>query len=133
MPWICPKCGRQFKHATNYHSCVRVNADSLFTGKNPNVKKVYDKILKETKKFGSVNVSPVQSGIMLKNVSTFLSMRLGKSWLDIDFALPQETNEFPIYKAFRYTKTKVVHYVRLESPKEVDKQLVNRSEEHTSE
>ena len=125
MPWNCPKCGRQFKHATNYHSCVRVNANSHFINKNPNVKAVYEKILKETKKFGEVNVSPVQSGIMLKNVSTFLSMRLGKGWLDVDFFLPQETNEFPIYKTFRYTKRKVVHYVRLESTAEVDKQLVN--------
>lgn len=124
MPWNCAKCGRQFKHATTYHSCVRVNPDSHFIGKKPNVKKVYDKILKETKKFGNVNVSPVQSGIMLKNASTFLGIRLGKTWLDMDFFLPEETNEFPIYKTMRYSKSKTVHYVRLENPKEVDKQLI---------
>lgn len=125
MPWICPKCGRQFKHATNYHSCVKVNEDIHFINKKPNVLKVYEKILKETKKFGKVNVSPVKSGILLKNISTFLGMRLKKDSLDIDFFLPEETNEFPIYKTFRYTKSKVVHYVRLENPKEVDRQLVN--------
>ena len=125
MPWICPKCNRLFKHATNYHSCVKVNADIHFANKKPNVKAVYEKILKETKKFGKVNVSPVQSSILLKNVSTFLGIKPRKDSVDIDFFLPEETNEFPIYKTFRYTKNKAVHCVRLESPKEVDKQLVN--------
>lgn len=124
MPWICPKCNRLFKHKTTYHSCVKVNAGMHFINKQPNVKEVYEKILKETKKFGKVNVSPVKSGILLKNVSTFLGIKPGKTFIDVDFFLPEETNEFPIYKTLRYTKNKVVHYVRLESPKEVDKQLV---------
>ncbi|MBI4930401.1 MAG: hypothetical protein HY841_06540 [Bacteroidetes bacterium] len=125
MPWNCPTCNRLFKHAVSYHSCVKVNPDSHFTGKNPNVKAVYEKILKETKKFGKVNVSPVKNGILLKNLSTFLGIGLKKSFLDIEFFLAEETNEFPIYKTFRYTKNKTVHYVRLENPKEVDRQLLN--------
>ena len=125
MPWICPKCGRQFKYATNYHSCVRVNADKHFMNKEPNVRTVYDKILREAKKFGKVNISPVQTSIMFKNVSTFLGINLRKDSLDISFFLPEETNEFPVYKTFRYGKNKVAHSVRLESPSEVDKQLVN--------
>jgi hypothetical protein len=104
---------------------VKVNANKHFQNKNRNVKAVYDKILRETKKFGKINVSPVQSSIMLKNVSTFLNIRLMKNCVDVDFFLHEETNEFPVYKTFRYTKSKVVHYVRLEDPAEVDKQLVN--------
>ena len=125
MIWNCPKCGRQFKHATTYHSCVRINPDSHFIGKNQNVKAVYEKILKETKNFGKVNVSPVQNSILLKNDSTFLSIHPRKNSLEVEFFLPKETKEFPIYKTFRYTKNKTVHYVRLENPKEVDRQLVN--------
>ncbi len=125
MPWVCPKCGRQFKYETSYHSCVKVDAGKHFLNKAANVKAVYEKIIRETKKFGKVNVSPVQSSIMLKNVSTFANMRLMKSCVDVDFFLPEETNEFPVYKTFRYTKSKVVHYVRLENPSEVDSQFIN--------
>jgi len=124
MPWICPKCGRQFKHATNYHSCVKVDADRHFINKKPEVKAMFEKILKETKKFGNVNVSPVQNSIMLKNASTFLAIKPKKEWADIEFFLPEEVHEFPVYKTARYTKNKVVHFVRLENPKEVDKQLM---------
>ena len=125
MPWNCPKCGRQFKYATNYHSCVKVNADSHFVNKKPNVRAVYEKILKETKKFGKVNVSPVQTSIMLKNVSTFLGIHLYKESMDVSFFLPEEKNEFPVIKTFRYGKNKIAHTIRLEHPKEVDRQLVN--------
>ena len=124
MLWTCPKCHRQFKYATSYHSCVKVNPENHFINKKPNVKAVYEKILNETRKFGNVNISPVKSGILLKNISTFLGIKLRKDFLDIEFFLPEETNEFPVYKTFRYTKSKVVHYVRLENPIEVDKQLV---------
>ena len=124
MTWNCPKCGRQFKHATNYHSCVRVNADKHFINKKPNVRAVYEKILKETKKFGKVNVSPVQTSIMLKNISTFLGMHLRKDSMDVSFFLPEETNEFPVHKTFRYGKNKIAHTLRIERTSEVDKQLV---------
>ncbi len=124
MPWTCPKCERQFKHEIPYHSCVKVNVASHFINKQPNVRAVYNKILKEATKFGTVNVSPVKSGIYLKRVSSFLGIRLSKTWVDLDFFLPEETSEFPIYKTMRYTKSKTVHFVRLENPKEVDRQLV---------
>jgi hypothetical protein len=124
MSWICPKCNRQFKHATDYHSCVKVDVKTHFNGKSPGIKKIYDRILKEVKKFGKVNVSPVQSSIMLKNVSTFLGLRVAKGWVEIDFFLPEETHDFPIHKTMRYTKKKTIHYVRLESAAQVDKQLV---------
>ena len=124
MPWNCPKCNRQFKYATEYHSCVKVDVKTHLAGKGPTIKAVYDKILKEVKKFGKVNVSPVQSSIMLKNVSTFMGIRLSKSWVEIDFFLPEETHDFPIHKTMRYSKKKTVHYVRLEDPKEIDKQLM---------
>ena len=124
MSWVCPKCNRQFKYETSYHSCVKVDVGKHFINKKPNVKEVYEKILKETKKFGKVNISPVQTSIMLKNVSTFLGINLRKDSVDIIFFLPEETNEFPIYKTFRYGKNKVAHSIRLESTAEVDKQLV---------
>ena len=124
MLWNCPKCNRQFKHATTYHSCVKVDADSHFINKAPNVKAVYEKILKEVRKFGKINVSPVKSSIMLKNASSFLGIKPGKAFVDLDFVLPEETHEFPIYKTMKYSKNKVIHFVRLESTKEVDKQLL---------
>ncbi len=125
MPWICPKCFRQFKHKISDHSCVKIDVRTHFIGKQPNVKAIYNKLIKEVHKFGYVNVSPVKGSILLKNVSTFMGIRISKRWVSIDFFLPIESIEFPIYKAMRYSKKKVVHFVQLEKPKEVDKQLLH--------
>jgi|WetSurMetagenome_2_1015567.scaffolds.fasta_scaffold163565_1 hypothetical protein len=75
MPWICPECKRQFKNRNQEHSCVRIDPDDLFVGKDPVVRKTYDKLLKAALKFGDVNVSPVRIGVMLKSPGTFVAIK----------------------------------------------------------
>jgi hypothetical protein len=125
MSWGCPRCKRLFKRKNQWHSCVQMDAGKHFIGRQPNVKKVFDKILSETKKFGPVNVSTVKNAIMLKSSGTFLAVKPKKEWLDMEFLLDEEINEFPVHKTFRISKNRVAHFMRLEKPAEVDKQLVN--------
>jgi Domain of unknown function (DUF5655) len=106
--WVSPDCGRRFKHRNQEHSCVRLNPDDHFVGKEPRVRKIYDRLLSEVMKFGNVDVSPVKNGVMLKGQSTFLAVKPKKSWVDIEFILGEEVNVYPVHKAFRYTKSKVV-------------------------
>jgi len=122
--WVCPDCGRQFKHKNQAHSCVRLNPDDHFIGKDPKVRATYDKLLREVEKFGDVNVSSVKIGMMLKAPSTFVAVKPKKSWVDIEFILDEEINQFPVHKTFRYTKGRFAHFVRLEGPKDVSKKLL---------
>ncbi len=122
--WTCPDCGRQFKHRNQSHSCLRVNPDDHFVGKDPKVKETYDKLLSEVQKFGDVNVSPVRVGVMLKKGSTFLALKPKKTCLDIEFILDEEITEFPVYKTFKYTAGRWAHFVRLENPHDVTKKLL---------
>ena len=122
--WVCPDCGRRFKHRNQEHSCVRLNPDDHFVGKEPRVRKIYDRLLSEVMKFGNVDVSPVKNGVMLKGQSTFLAVKPKKSWVDIEFILGEEVNVYPVHKTFRYTKGKVAHFVRLSSPQQVNKKLI---------
>lgn len=122
--WTCPDCGRQFKHRNQSHSCLRLNPDDLFSGKETRVKEIYDRLLKEVGKFGDVNVSPVRVGVMLKVRSTFAAVKPKKSWVDLEFILDEEINEFPVHKTFRYTAGRWAHFVRLEHSKDVSKKLL---------
>lgn len=124
MPWVCPDCGRQFKHKNQEHSCIRLDPDVHFVGKDPKVRATYDKLLREVKKFGNVNVSPVKIGVMLKGASTFVAVKPKMMWMDIEFILDEEIAEFPVHKTFRYTKNRFAHFVRLEHPKDVTKKLI---------
>jgi hypothetical protein len=71
-----------------------------------------------------VNVSPVEVGVMLKGASTFVAVKPKKMWVDIEFILDEEINEFPVHEIFRYTKRRFAHFVRLEGPNDVSKKLV---------
>ena len=125
MTWSCPKCKRIFKHKNQWHSCVRIEAENHFSDKDPNVKKMYEKIVREVRKFGEVNVSPVKSSIMLKSKGTFVAIKPKLGSLDIEFFAEEEINDYPILKSLRVSKRRVAHLVRLENPKDINKQLLN--------
>ena len=124
MPWTCPKCKRSFKNKNQSHSCVRINPDDHFVGKDPRVKRVYDALLREVGRFGPVDVSPVRIGIMLKGASTFLAVKPKQKWIDIEFALDEPIEEYPVHKTVQYAKGRWAHFIRLEHPKDVTKKLV---------
>jgi len=122
--WTCPECGRLFKHKHQSHSCLRIDPDEHFRGKSPHVRKIYDELLGEVRKFGEVNVSPVKVGVMLKAKSTFVAVKPKKFWIDIEFILDEQIGEFPVHKTFRYTAGRWAHFVRLERPRDLSKKLL---------
>lgn len=124
MPWICPACNRVFRNVNQWHSCVRVKAEDHLKNKSPAVAEIFNTLLNKVKKFGEVKISTVKSGILLKNCSTFLSIKPKKKWLDMEFLLCREVNDFPVYKTFRLSKNRVAHFVRLENKMEIDSQLL---------
>jgi hypothetical protein len=122
--WTCPLCHRPFKHKNQAHSCVQIEAEAHLADKHPNVKKIYDKLLTEVRKFGAVKVSPTKSTIMFVSKSTFIAVKPKHDWIDIEFLLDEEVNEYPIHRTIRANKSRVAHFVRLQSPKDVSARLV---------
>lgn len=47
MSWICPNCERELPWEGYRHYCARVNLDSLFKGRSPELVLAFDKILAE--------------------------------------------------------------------------------------
>ncbi|HCV44175.1 MAG TPA: hypothetical protein DGH68_11875 [Bacteroidetes bacterium] len=122
--WNCPDCGRKFKHKNQEHSCVRLDPDEHFIGRDPKVRAIYDALLRGVRSFGNVDVSTVKIGVMLKAPGTFVAVKPKKSWVDLEFILDEEIIQFPIHKTFKYTKGRWAHFVRLEHPKDVSKKLL---------
>lgn len=73
---------------------------------------------------GSIRISSMKSGILVASKSTFLALKPKKNWIDVEFYLDHEQQEFPIYKTFQVSKNRIVHYVRLEQTKDIDNQLL---------
>lgn len=80
--------------------------------------------MKRIKKFGAFNISPAIGSIMVTREGTFLAIKAKREWLDIEFLLNRELNDFRIHKTFWATKSRCAHFIRLETPDDVDDQLL---------
>jgi hypothetical protein len=98
--------------------------ESHFMNKEPNVRAVFAKLLESISDYGVFSVNPVKHAILLTAASHFLAIKPKKHWIDIEFVLPYEENTFPIHRVVQAQKQKWAHFIRLESPEEVDKTLL---------
>ena len=124
MTWSCPLCKRTFRSTNQSHSCVVKNIDDHFIGKNINVRATYDVLESKLKSIFDFSIHPVLNAIMFTTDATFLAIKPKKSWIDLEFILSNEVNEFPIHKVAKASKTRYAHFVRIQEPKEIDEQLI---------
>lgn len=123
--WNCPNCGRSFRNTNQDHSCLITDLESHFVNKHQNVITSFELIRKKMMKLEGVKIISVKNAILFQAKSNFLAVKPKKSRLDVEFLLPEKVEEFPVHKVVQATKTKFAHFVRLESPDEVDSQLMS--------
>ncbi len=122
--WTCPKCGRKFRNTNQDHSCMITDLRSHFAGKDQNVINTFEELLDRVMTFSSVRINPLKNAILFSVNSHFLAVKPKKSRLDIEFLLDGKIEGFPIHKSVQATKTKWAHFMQLDSPDEVDDQLM---------
>ncbi|MCB0821717.1 MAG: hypothetical protein KDC09_03420 [Bacteroidales bacterium] len=123
--WTCPDCGRTFRNTNQDHSCVVIDLELHFVNKDQNVKDTFEKIKDIAMSLGNVKINSVKNAILFQAKSQFLAVKPKKNILDTEFVLDEPVEGFPIHKTVQATKTKWAHFVRLESPEEVDEQLIS--------
>ena len=123
--WTCPDCGRTFRNTNQDHSCVVIDLELHFVNKDQNVKDTFEKIKDIAMSLGNVKINSVKNAILFQAKSQFLAFKPKKNILDTEFVLDEPVEGFPIHKTVQATKTKWAHFVRLESPEEVDEQLIS--------
>ena len=123
--WTCPKCNRQFRNTNQDHSCQVTDPESHFLHKQPGVFATFEKLQHEVLKFEGARIISVKNAILFQAKSNFLAVKPKKAILDIEFILDAPADVFPVHKTVRISKSKWAHFVRLESPDEVDDQLKN--------
>ncbi len=99
MSWICPKCDRELPKIEQRHYCARVNLDSLFEGRSPELVLVFDKILAEVADWEGVLVGTTPNCIVFTHRLTFLVIRPLRKELDIKFYSKTYLTEKPILKS----------------------------------
>lgn len=94
-----------------------------FLDKAPVIREIFLNILDIFPEKETIRVSYVKNAILVAASSTFLAIKPKKDRVEVEFVLDREVCEFPIHKTFRVSKTKVAHFLKLDSPDEIDAQV----------
>jgi KaiC/GvpD/RAD55 family RecA-like ATPase len=99
--------------------------ESHFVNKQQNVIDTFEKIRNEVMKLEGVSINSVKNAILFQVKSNFIAVKPKKAILDIEFILNEPVEVFPIHKTVQASKSKWAHFIKLESPDEVDEQLLS--------
>ena len=119
MDFTCPKCLRPLTKENSWHYCHRISFDDLLKGKPIEMKETFDALLKEIGSWPGVRASASKTCAVFIAAKTFMVAKVMKKELDVKFVLPNERDDFPIYKKAAYGN-KLEHYIRLQSPEDLD-------------
>ncbi len=98
--------------------------DTHFTGKEPNVRVVYDALMGELRKLGPVKESPKQTSIHLDRSTAFAAVSTRKSALILNFRNDYEIKNPRLAKVEKHSAHRWMHYVKLEQPDQIDAELI---------
>ncbi|MGZ3762156.1 MAG: DUF5655 domain-containing protein [Mucilaginibacter sp.] len=114
MSWTCPNCDRELPWKDYRHYCQRVDLDSLFAGRSPELILAFDKILAEVADWPKVLVGVTPNCIVFTRRVGFLIIRPMKKELDIKFYSAVEHKEKPVIKSVAAGK-KFENHIRIYS------------------
>ena len=124
--WTCPKCKRAFKRKEQNHSCLLISTDALFAKRPPELKRLYDKLVKIVKGFGEYREETVLPDVIFfKTKSAFMAVKVKRDHLDVEFFLDHPENVPPVSKYLQTSKQRVAHVVPVDRPADINRQLSN--------
>ncbi|MEP7133501.1 MAG: DUF5655 domain-containing protein [Chloroflexota bacterium] len=95
-----------------------------FENKDPVVKSIYERILKESRKFGKVIEEPKKTSIHLVNKSAFAGVATQKLALILNIKSASPIKHARIKKSEQVSASRFHQEVKLTSPDEVDSVLI---------
>ena len=122
--WTCPTCDKRFARKNQWHSCANIDLQRHFNEKDPKLRKIFDALVSRIREFGDIRMNPVKSSVQFLASTTFLSVKVLRDSLNLEFYLKEKQERFPIYKTLQLSSKKIVHFIRISSNKEIDRQLV---------
>jgi hypothetical protein len=95
-----------------------------FENKDPVVKSIYDRILKESRKFGTVVEEPKKTSIHLVNKSAFAGVSTRKNALILNIKSAAPIKHARIAKSEQLSASRFHQEIKLTAPEEVDTVLI---------
>jgi hypothetical protein len=124
MYWTCPECGKSFRNKNQWHSCFTLSLEDHLRNKPEKIQKLVYKLITILESFGPIELNPVKSVIQVKAGATFLSIKTKKEYVELEFQLGKEIEIFPIHRSVKISGNRVLHFLYLQSKKDINGQLI---------
>ena len=96
-----------------------------FENKEPIVSNIYEKLISECEKFGTIYQSPKKTSINLDAKSGFVGVYTRKGCLLLHIHTDFDVNDPRIEKTEKISANRYKHIVRIKNPDEIDKQIID--------
>jgi len=93
-------------------------------GKSPIVTKIYDRLNASFQKFGPIKIEPKKTSIHLVNRFAFAGVYTRKEYINLEFHLNYKLTSKRISKVEQASANRFHHTIKLESEKDIDKELL---------
>jgi hypothetical protein len=120
LPWKCPRCGRRFARKSQWHSCEARELDEHFRGRDPELRGIFDELVRRLRKLGPVKVDPVKTSINLTARHHFGAVTVRGTFLRLGFLSEERIENHRIVHIERLGPRKFGHSVVLESVADLD-------------
>jgi hypothetical protein len=97
---------------------------SHFEGKDPVVRKIYDRLLKAVQQIGPVSQEPKKTSIHLVNTTALAGVATRKNYLVLTLKSDRPLESARVHKSEQASARRFHHEVKLTSPAEVDDELL---------
>lgn len=123
--WTCPKCGRIFEKKNQVHSCTVYPLKNHFKGKEKVVVPLFRKLKTRIKKeIGQIRIISLPCCIHLFGTYDFAAVYALKDKIRIHFALDYKLDSPRIDKSSKYSASRFMYSLDIESKDEIDKELI---------
>lgn len=118
--WECPACGREFPKANQWHSCAVTALDEHFRGRDPELRGIFDELVRRLRRLGPIKVDPVKTSINLTARHHLGAVAVRGSFLRLGFLAEKRIEDARIVHFARLGPAKFGHSVILESIEDLD-------------
>lgn len=121
--WTCPVCNRNFRNKNQWHSCANKPVEDHFKTSPPALFELYKDIVDYIDSLGPYEESSIKTCINFRAGATFLSCKVKRDYLELEFQLPYLYDGFPMKKVVRVSANRFFYVLAIDPFHGIDQQL----------
>ena len=121
--WHCDRCGRDFANRNQSHACGTYDLEHHFRGKPPEIRALFDLVVRMLDDIGPVRVLPEKTRIAFQVRMSFAQLTPRRGWIDGHVVLARRLERPRFRSVETFSPRNHLHTFRLARPDDVDAEL----------